>query len=195
MTSPSFENILPANTTSETMATTSTTTPAPASGSGLGRRNTLKAYLANKNKLKERNAINIIVNPSVLHENPPLSSSPEKDSMLSPQPTSPDGLFTQQLIQLSNPSSPTATSPTSTAAAAAAAAEAFGLVDLDSTALSPMASKEELKQQKAQLCQDLDEVMKQRRALLQSWARDYKNLKRSGSLAKRQDDLFWVTTA
>ncbi|KAF9390708.1 hypothetical protein CPB97_008557 [Podila verticillata] len=205
---PSFE---PATT----VASPPSPTTAPATG-GLRRNNTLKAYLANKNKIKERQAINVIVDPTVLKETDetpykanrsPMNDSSDSDAASPRSPTSMmspisgkridtdlDALdkqkktieqelaaITQQLSQLDPPTSPfaitraptlTATSPTTS-----------------------VMSKSQLVEEKTRLCESLDQVMKQRRELLQSWARDYKNLKRSGSLAKRQEDQFWVTTA
>ncbi|KAG0256757.1 hypothetical protein BG011_004334 [Mortierella polycephala] len=194
-----------------------TTTATPGSGSGLRRKNTLKAYLANKNKLKERQAINVIVDPTVLREE---SSGSEQDGPHSPEhalsPTSPDNHgvsspvsgkridtdldaldeekkkieeqlanITQQLNQFNPPSTPTSpiNGPTATVAT------------LSPSLFPGMETKEELLGKKTKLCADLDRLLKQRRELLQSWTRDYKNLKRSGSLAKRNEDLFWVTTA
>ncbi|KAF9567699.1 hypothetical protein EC968_003198 [Mortierella alpina] len=222
MASPSFEptmtttsnNSSPADTTSNNDTTLpSTPTGSASTGTGLRRNNTLKAYLANKNKLKERQAINIIVDPTVLREE---SSGSDHETPMSPErtsPTTPSALMspgvsgkridtdlealdsekkqiedqlasiTQQLNQFSQPSSPVSSSNPS-----------------NNNVLSPslfpgMLTKEELTEKRTKLCKDLDEVLKRRRELLQSWARDYKSLKRSGSLAKRQEDLFWVTTA
>ncbi|KAG0215663.1 hypothetical protein BGX28_008909 [Mortierella sp. GBA30] len=189
-------------------AATQATTTRP----GLRRSNTLKAYLANKNKLKERQAINIIVDPTVLREESSGSDqdplSPERTSPMSPSVLMSPGVsgkridtdlealdaekkeievqlasITQQLNQIS--SSSQTTTPVS---------------NENSIVLSPslfpgMLTKEELTEKKAKLCQDLDGLLKRRRELLQSWARDYKTLKRSGSLAKKQEDMFWVTTA
>ncbi|KAF9181652.1 hypothetical protein BGZ51_007660 [Haplosporangium sp. Z 767] len=216
--SPTYEQpAMTADTTTTNNNTTPapTTTAAPGSGSGLRRNNTLKAYLANKNKLKERQAINVIVDPTVLREE---SSGSEQDGPRSPErvtsPTSPDNLYgvsspvsgrridtdlealdqekkkiedqlaniTQQLNQF-NPSS-VPTSPVNGSPAT-----------LSPSLFPGMETKEELLEKKTKLCADLDGLLKQRRELLQSWARDYKNLKRSGSLAKRHEDLFWVTTA
>ncbi|KAG0332409.1 hypothetical protein BG000_010039, partial [Podila horticola] len=70
-----------------TVASPSSTTTAPATG-GLRRNNTLKAYLANKNKIKERQAINVIVDPNVLKEsdeNTYKLASASSDSDASPQ--------------------------------------------------------------------------------------------------------------
>ena len=205
MASSTFE---PAeNTTSQDNSSTGGAT-------GLRRNNTLKAYLANKNKLKERQAINVIVDPSLLEQND------EHDDLSSPQqqrstpPGSPFGssnaimspvggkridtdldaidrekktiedqlaLITQQLNN----------SPPSSPAAESTDALSFSLFPGMSTL-----SKDELTVKRANLLQELDVLMKRRRELLQSWARDYKSLKRSGSLAnKKQDDVFWVTTA
>ncbi|KAG0017630.1 hypothetical protein BGZ81_010648 [Podila clonocystis] len=201
---PSFEP-------TTTVASPPSTTTAPATG-GLRRNNTLKAYLANKNKIKERQAINVIVDPNVLKESDentykPASASSDSDAASPQSPTnlmSPvsgkridtdlDALdkqkktieeqlaaITQQLNQLEAPTSPFAIT---TAPALA-----------PSTTTASVMSKSQLVEEKSRLCESLDQVMKQRRELLQSWARDYKNLKRSGSLAKRQEDMFWVTTA
>lgn len=222
MASPSFEPTMtttsnsssPADTTSNNDTTLpSTPTGTASTGTGLRRNNTLKAYLANKNKLKERQAINIIVDPTVLREE---ASGSDQDTPMSPErisPTTPSALMspgvsgkridtdlealdsekkqiedqlasiTQQLNQFSQPSSPiNSNNPSNT--------------NVLSPSLFPgMLTKEELTEKRTKLCQDLDEVLKRRRELLQSWARDYKSLKRSGSLAKRQEDLFWVTTA
>ncbi|KAF9272443.1 hypothetical protein BGZ68_002405 [Mortierella alpina] len=203
----------PADTTSNNDTTLpSTPTGTASTGTGLRRNNTLKAYLANKNKLKERQAINIIVDPTVLREE---ASGSDQDMPMSPErtsPTTPSALMspgvsgkridtdlealdsekkqiedqlasiTQQLNQFSQPSSPINSNNPSN--------------NVLSPSLFPgMLTKEELTEKRTKLCQDLDEVLKRRRELLQSWARDYKSLKRSGSLAKRQEDLFWVTTA
>jgi len=204
---PSFE---PATTVTSPPSTTT----APATG--LRRNNTLKAYLANKNKIKERQAINVIVDPTVLKEsdeNPyktnrsPVSDSSDSDAASPQSPTnmmSPisgkridtdlDALdkqkkaieqelaaITQQLSQLDPPTSPFAIT------------RAPALIATSPT--TSVMSKSQLVEEKTRLCESLNQVMKQRRELLQSWARDYKNLKRSGSLAKRQEDQFWVTTA
>ncbi|KAF9283380.1 hypothetical protein BGZ74_001935 [Mortierella antarctica] len=200
---PSFE---PATTVASPPST------APTTG-GLRRNNTLKAYLANKNKIKERQAINVIVDPNVLKESDentykPASASSDSDAASPQSPTnlmSPvsgkridtdlDALdkqkktieeqlaaITHQLNQLEAPTSPFAitTAP---------------VLSPSTTAAASVMSKSQLVEEKTRLCESLDQVMKQRRELLQSWARDYKNLKRSGSLAKRNEDLFWVTTA
>ncbi|GJJ69587.1 hypothetical protein EMPS_01934 [Entomortierella parvispora] len=208
MASSTFE---PAENTTTTTTTSQDNTSA-GGATGLRRNNTLKAYLANKNKLKERQAINVIVDPALLEQNN------EHDDLSSPQqqrstpPGSPFGsanaimspvsgkridtdldaidrekkaiedqlaLITQQLNN-SQPSSPTVQST-----------DIFSLFPEMSTL-----SKDELTTKRTNLLQELDSLMKRRRELLQSWARDYKSLKRSGSLAnKKQDDLFWVTTA
>ncbi|KAF9320564.1 hypothetical protein BG006_002757 [Podila minutissima] len=200
---PSFE---PATTVASPPST------APTTG-GLRRNNTLKAYLANKNKIKERQAINVIVDPNVLQESDentykPASTSSDSDAASPQSPTnlmSPvsgkridtdlDALdkqkktieeqlaaITQQLNQLEAPTSPFAIT---TAPA----------LSPSTTAAASVMSKSQLVEEKSRLCESLDQVMKQRRELLQSWARDYKSLKRSGSLAKRNEDQFWVTTA
>ncbi|KAF9930240.1 hypothetical protein FBU30_000726 [Linnemannia zychae] len=189
----------------DSAATTGTTT---ATG-GLRRQNTLKAYLANKNKLKERQAINVIVDPSVLQRDD--SSGSEHEGERTPfSPNSPSNLMSPvsgkridtdletldqekkaiedqlaAITQQLNGKSPSApSSPTS------------GLTSTGATG-SPFeaANEAELIEKRTRLCAELDTIIKKRRELLQSWARDYKNLKRSGSLAKRQEDLFWVTTA
>ncbi|KAF9103104.1 hypothetical protein BGX29_003780 [Mortierella sp. GBA35] len=188
----------------------STTT---ATGGGLRRKNTLKAYLANKNKLKERQAINVVVDPSVLQRDESSGSEHENESKTPFSPNSPTNLMspgggiggkridtdletldnekkaiedqlaaiTQQLNGKS-PSSSAPSSPTATAGA---------------TGGSPFEAADEaaLIEKRTRLCGELDSIIKRRRELLQGWTRDYKNLKRSGSLAKRQEDLFWVTTA
>ncbi|KAG0349162.1 hypothetical protein BC939DRAFT_475693 [Gamsiella multidivaricata] len=215
-TSPSYELTMDSSSapTANTDSTTDSTTTAASTKSGSGglrRSNTLKAYLANKNKLKERQAINVIVDPTVLqHHGESSSSDPEVDGPSSPLksvPTTPStgaplmsplmspvsgrridtdldvldkekksieeqlATITQQLNQLeSSPSPSPSPSP-----------------------VSP--SKEELVEKRTLFCSQLDALLQKRRELLQSWTRDYKSLKRSGSLAKRQDDLFWVTTA
>ncbi|KAI1300983.1 hypothetical protein EDD11_005904 [Mortierella claussenii] len=202
---------------SPTTTSTTTTTTTTGSGTSLRRGNTLKAYLANKNKLKERRAINIIVDPAVLQQQTEESSSgSEAETLRSPtspltateslggimSPMSPvsgrridtdlDALdkerrqiedqlaaITRQLHRLSAPSSPTAAIAT----------------DINQSSLFSTSTKEELIENRTRLCGELDVVLTKRRELLQSWARDYKNLKRSGSLSKPKDDLFWVTTA
>lgn len=210
----------PFNTTSSTTTTAdpkSTTDGAATTATGgLRRKNTLKAYLANKNKLKERQAINVIVDPSVLQREDSSGSEHEAESKTPFSPNSPTNLMspvsgkridtdletlddekkaiedqlaaiTQQLSgkspSSSSPSSPTAAGATSNITGA--------------TSGSPFEAADEaaLIEKRTRLCAELDSIIKRRRELLQSWARDYKNLKRSGSLAKRQEDLFWVTTA
>ncbi|KAF9907320.1 hypothetical protein EC991_011142 [Linnemannia zychae] len=187
-------------------ATTTTAT------GGLRRKNTLKAYLANKNKLKERQAINVIVDPSVLARED--SSGSEHEAEKTPfSPNSPTNMMSPvsgkridndlevldaekkaiedqlaALTQQLNGKSPSSSAPSSPTGATSATA---------GTGASPFEAKDEaaLIEKRTRLCAELDSIIKRRRELLQSWARDYKNLKRSGSLAKRQEDLFWVTTA
>ncbi|KAG0304473.1 hypothetical protein BGZ97_001479 [Linnemannia gamsii] len=199
------------NTAADPKSTADTTTGA-ATG-GLRRKNTLKAYLANKNKLKERQAINVIVDPSVLQREDSSGSEHEGESKTPFSPNSPTNMMspvsgkridndletldnekkaiedqlaaiTQQLNGKS-PSSSTPSSPTA------------GLTSNTGASGSPFEAADEaaLLEKRTRLCGELDSIIKRRRELLQSWARDYKNLKRSGSLAKRQEDLFWVTTA
>ncbi|KAG0292873.1 hypothetical protein BGZ96_003573 [Linnemannia gamsii] len=203
-------NTSTATTTADPKSTADTTTGA-ATG-GLRRKNTLKAYLANKNKLKERQAINVIVDPSVLQREDSSGSEHEAESKTPFSPNSPTNLMspsgkridndleildnekkaiedqltavTQQLSGKS-PSSSAPSSPTSV------------LASYTGSSGSPFeaADEAELIEKRRRLCGELDAIIKRRRELLQSWARDYKNLKRSGSLAKRQEDVFWVTTA
>ncbi|KAF9133302.1 hypothetical protein BGW39_010119 [Mortierella sp. 14UC] len=182
---------------------------------GLRRKNTLKAYLANKNKLKERQAINVIVDPSVLARED--SSGSEHEAEKTPfSPISPTNLMSPvsgkridndletlddekkaiedqltALTQQLNGKSPSSSAPSSPTGATSTTA------GVTAAGASPFEAKDEaaLIEKRARLCAELDSIIKRRRELLQSWARDYKNLKRSGSLAKRQEDLFWVTTA
>ncbi|KAK3848675.1 MAG: hypothetical protein J3R72DRAFT_429493 [Linnemannia gamsii] len=207
-----FNTTTTATTNEADSAATTTTTAATG---GLRRKNTLKAYLANKNKLKERQAINVIVDPSVLARED--SSGSEHEAEKTPfSPNSPTNMMspvggkridtdletlddekkaiedqlaavTQQLNGKS-PSSSTPSSPTGATSTTAGATATGG---------SPFEAADEaaLIEKRTRLCAELDAIIKRRRELLQSWARDYKNLKRSGSLAKRQEDLFWVTTA
>ncbi|KAF9397824.1 hypothetical protein BGZ94_006189 [Podila epigama] len=222
-TATSTDTISSTATTTTPSTTSDTTTMAPAAPAtgGLRRNNTLKAYLANKNKIKERQAINVIVDPNILKESadehdapaykrasPTVSDSSDSDVA---SPRSPSQLMspvsgkridtdlealdrqkkvieeqlasiTQQLNQQEGAQS--------TAIAAGSETSTTGATNTTSHL-----SKSQLLEEKSRLCEQLDQLMKQRRELLQSWARDYKNLKRSGSLAKRQEDLFWVTTA
>lgn len=211
MASSTFE---PAENTT-TATSPSQDSPSTGGATGLRRNNTLKAYLANKNKLKERQAINVIVDPALLEQNnehddllstpqqqrstPPGSPFGSSNAILSPVggkriDTDLDAidqekkaiedqlaLITQQLNN-SQPSSPSVEST---------GALSFSLFPEMSTL-----NKDELTAKRTNLLQELDGLMKRRRELLQSWTRDYKSLKRSGSLAnKRKDDVFWVTTA
>ncbi|KAG0005030.1 hypothetical protein BGZ65_012132 [Modicella reniformis] len=215
MASPSYEPNMTANNDSNTTPTNPETSDNSATGStesgGLRRSNTLKAYLANKNKMKERQAINVIVDPTVIQRGE--SSASENDlSPLSPQRTlmSPDGgvfspvsgrridadlealdnekrLIEGQLAAVTQRLQSPPSSPTSAPVTTASGAELPPLPD--------NLTKDELIAKRTRLCEDLDALVKKRRELLQSWTRDYKNLKRSGSLAKRQEDLLWVTTA
>lgn len=215
--SPLAESPFNTTSTATTTADPKSTTDGAATTAtgGLRRKNTLKAYLANKNKLKERQAINVIVDPSVLQREDSSGSEHEADSKTPFSPNSPTNnlmspvsgkridtdletlddekkaiedqlaAITQQLNgkSPSSPSSPTAAGATSYITGA--------------TSGSPFEAADEaaLIEKRTRLCAELDSIIKRRRELLQSWARDYKNLKRSGSLAKRQEDLFWVTTA
>ncbi|KAG0276947.1 hypothetical protein BGZ95_006793 [Linnemannia exigua] len=199
---------------SSTDSAAATTTTAAATG-GLRRKNTLKAYLANKNKLKERQAINVIVDPSVLARED--SSGSEHETEKTPfSPISPTNLMSPAsgkridtdletlddekkaiedqlaaITQQLNGKSPSSSAPSSPTGATSTTAGATA------TGGSPFEAVDEaaLIEKRTRLCAELDSIIKRRRELLQSWARDYKNLKRSGSLAKRQEDLFWVTTA
>jgi hypothetical protein len=202
--SPSYEPTMTSNASNTDNNNNDTT----ATG-GLRRSNTLKAYLANKNKLKERQAMNVIVDPTILRGESSASDneispvlSPDAgplSSLVSPVSgrridTDLDELdkekkliedqlaaVTQRLNQLQSP-------PTSPTALAAGSVES-------SFVLPSNLSKEELVEKRTKLCEDLNGLVAKRRELLQSWTRDYKVLKRSGSLAKKQEDLFWVTTA
>lgn len=228
--SPSYEPIMTSSTnpTSPMAANSNQSATTTGSGTSLRRGNTLKAYLANKNKQKERQAINIIVDPNVLHRDGISEEAAEKNGqdtltplspVRSPLATSPTmsppplsgrridtdlealdenkkviedqlAVITLQLSRLQP--SPNPFSPTTNPEAPFSTLSPSLLPD--TTSVQNM-SKEELTQKKERLCFELDQLMKQRRELLQSWTRDYKNLKRSGSLAKRQEDLYWVTTA
>ncbi|KAG0056444.1 hypothetical protein BGZ83_004951 [Gryganskiella cystojenkinii] len=193
--------------TDSTTASSSSSSTTQAGATGLRRGNTLKAYLANKNKLKERQAINVIVDPALLEQN-----GQEDESQQRPSPGSPFG------------SSNTIVSPVG---GGKRIDTDLDLIDQEKKAIedqlatitkqlnnsqpsSPVAefanpfansaiilNKDELLSKRTSLLQELEELMKRRRELLQSWARDYKNLKRSGSLVSRKkpEDLFWVTTA
>ncbi|KAG0245337.1 hypothetical protein B0O80DRAFT_434126 [Mortierella sp. GBAus27b] len=212
MASPSYEPTMTsnANDTNPTTAETSNNDTTPSTG-GLRRKSTLKAYLANKNKLKERQAMNVIVDPTVLqrsdssgsdNELSPVNSPPTGASVMSPMSgkridTDLEALdekkklieaqlaaITQRLNQLQSPPS----SPTS---APALTTES----ELPEVTLPSNLTKDELVERRTRLFEELNVLNQKRRELLQSWTRDYKNLKRSGSLAKRQEDLFWVTTA
>ncbi|KAF9361925.1 hypothetical protein BGX34_006825 [Mortierella sp. NVP85] len=208
--SPSYEPTMTSNASNTDNTTQNNDTSATG---GLRRSNTLKAYLANKNKLKERQAMNVIVDPTILRGDSSASEN-ELSPVLSPDAgasgaplsalVSPvsgrridtdleeldkekklieDQLaaVTQRLNQLQSP-------PTSPTALAAGSVES-------SFVLPSNLTKEELVEKRTKLCEDLNGLVAKRRELLQSWTRDYKVLKRSGSLAKRQEDLFWVTTA
>ncbi|KAF8938706.1 hypothetical protein BGZ58_000312 [Dissophora ornata] len=204
-TNPSYSPIMTTDSNDSSVNTSSDTTVTN-TRSGLRRSSTLKAYLANKNKLKERQAINIIVDPTVLKQQHDSSSSenelspqrsagpmsllsPGARSMMSPMSgrridTELDTLdqekkaiedqlsiITQQLSSFSAPTSPT--------------------LIMNVPAFTPSSSKEDLTEKRTKLCQELDVLMKKRRELLECWTRDYKTLKQSGSLAKRQEDQFW----
>ncbi|KAF9294676.1 hypothetical protein BKA57DRAFT_448887 [Linnemannia elongata] len=215
--SPLAESPFNTTSTATTTADPKSTTDGAATTAtgGLRRKNTLKAYLANKNKLKERQAINVIVDPSVLQREDSSGSEHEADSKTPFSPNSPTNLMspvsgkridtdletlddekkaiedqlaavTQQL----NGKSPSSSAPSSPTAGATSNITG-------ATSGSPFEAADEaaLIEKRTRLCAELDSIIKRRRELLQSWARDYKNLKRSGSLAKRQEDLFWVTTA
>ncbi|KAF9915407.1 hypothetical protein BX616_006212 [Lobosporangium transversale] len=211
------------NSTSPVATTMNASPPASTTSTGSGglrRSSTLKAYLANKNKLKERQAINVIVDPTVLQRQKEESSSENEVTGSALSPISPAGAFatgtplspvsgrridadlealdkekkqiedqlaiiTQRLHQISPPSSPTIAPITTTDAS----------IPSSISSLFASSSKEELQENKTRLCQELDVLLMKRRELLQSWTRDYKSLKRSGSLAKPKEDLFWVTTA
>ncbi|KAF8949029.1 hypothetical protein BGZ47_000101 [Haplosporangium gracile] len=208
----------PFNTTSTATTTTdpkSTTDGATATSTGgLRRKNTLKAYLANKNKLKERQAINVIVDPSVLQREDSSGSEHEAESKTPFSPNSPTNMMSPvsgkridtdletlddekkaiedqlaAITQQLNGKSPSSSSPSSPTGATSNITGAISGSPFET------ANEAALIEKRTRLCAELDSIIKRRRELLQSWARDYKNLKRSGSLAKRQEDLFWVTTA
>ncbi|KAF9434942.1 hypothetical protein BGZ76_007161 [Entomortierella beljakovae] len=167
MASPNFEQ-----SSSDNTATASTN-----KGTGLRRGNTLKAYLANKNKLKERQAINVVVDPSIIQQTIDESSASDKS------PHSPNNI----------------TSPVSgrriDSDLDAIDQEKKGIEEQlfnITQQLSQQPDQPTLLEERTRLCQELDILLKKRRELLQSWARDYKNLKRSGSLAKKHEDPFWL---
>ncbi|KAF9197388.1 hypothetical protein BGZ49_002206 [Haplosporangium sp. Z 27] len=154
-------------------------------GTGLRRGNTLKSYLASKNKLKERQAINVIVDPTILQQTIDESSGSEEEPFT---PLSPSNL-TSPIVGRRIDSD-------------------LDVIDEEkkkieeqltsiTSQLSQSAHPDEssLIEERTRLCQELNTLLKKRRELLESWTRDYKNLKRSGSLAKRKEDPLWVTTA
>ncbi|KAG0318609.1 hypothetical protein BGZ99_005583 [Dissophora globulifera] len=194
---------------SNTIAADTTTTPA--AGSGLRRGNTLKAYLANKNRLKERQAINVVVDPTILNQHREEASSSSDDNS-SPQqqtrtagPMSPDDLTKMLMSPVSGRRIDTEldalekekksidvqlsviTQQLSSFSDAAASASP---TSAHLPPLVPTASKEELITRRTRLCEQLDTLMKKRRELLESWTRDYKNLKKAGSLSQPQQEVF-----
>ncbi|KAG0225495.1 hypothetical protein BGW42_004266 [Actinomortierella wolfii] len=189
---------------------------APTGGAALGRKNTLKAYLANKHKLKERQAINIVTSNNTAGGVKDAPGSPE-DAM-SPRTASRMeqsledldrqknkieeqlAAITKEMLHyqpghhyttatgttiISSPTEGVAPSLFDTSADASASK-----VDSALPGVRPLA---ELQQSKAALVAQLDQIIKERRTLLQSWSRDYKNLKRSGSLKQPSPENYWFS--
>ncbi|KAF9110330.1 hypothetical protein BGX27_006484 [Mortierella sp. AM989] len=167
-----------ANPTFEQNSSENTTTANK--GTGLRRGNTLKAYLANKNKLKERQSINVIVDPNALHQTIDESSSPEGDALNSLSPKS--GRRIDSDLEAIDKEKK-------------GIEEQLSNITQQLNQSTPHPDQSTLLEDRTRLCQELDALLMKRRELLQSWTRDYKSLKRSGSLAKRQEDSLWVTTA
>ncbi|KAF9174499.1 hypothetical protein BGX21_002626 [Mortierella sp. AD011] len=155
-------------------------------GASLRRGNTLKAYLANKNKLKERQAINIIVDPTVIQQNVDESSASENEIL---SPLSPSNLVSPVSGRRIDSDLDAIDKEKK------GIEEQLANITQQLNQSTPPPDQSSLTAERTRLCQELDLLLKKRRELLESWTRDYKSLKRSGSLAKRQQDTFWVTTA
>ncbi|KAF9360423.1 hypothetical protein BGX26_009410 [Mortierella sp. AD094] len=151
-------------------------------GTGLRRGNTLKAYLANKNKLKERQAINVIVDPTVLQQTIDESSGSEAEVL---SPLSPNNIASPVSGRRIDSDLDAIDKEKK------GIEEQLSNITQQLNQSTPQPDQSSLTAERTRLCQELDVLLKKRRELLESWTRDYKTLKRSGSLAKRQEDPFW----
>ncbi|KAF9974619.1 hypothetical protein BGZ73_001917 [Actinomortierella ambigua] len=191
--------------------------PAPG-GAALGRKNTLKAYLANKHKLKERQAINIVTNNGNTTSTTTGTAEPGSPDAMSPRTASRMEQSLEELDRQKNKIEEslaaltkemlnyqpghhytTATGTTIISSPTDGVSQSLFDTDGDASKVAPDAALpgvrplSELQQSKAALVSQLDQIIKERRTLLQSWSRDYKNLKRSGSLKQPSPENYWFS--
>ncbi|KAF9165426.1 hypothetical protein DFQ27_005354 [Actinomortierella ambigua] len=193
----------------------------PSGGAALGRKNTLKAYLANKHKLKERQSIQIVTNNSNSQTtntttsdapgSPDAATSPRTASRMEQSLEDLDrqknkieeslAALTKEMLQYQpghHYTTATGTtiisSPTDGVSQSLFDSEGNNASKVPADATLPgMRPLAELQQSKAALVSQLDQIIKERRTLLQSWSRDYKNLKRSGSLKQPAPENYWFS--